>query len=1063
MSDFTHLHVHSHFSLLSALPKIPELVEAAKADGMTSLALTDNTNLYGAIQFYSACKEADINPVIGIDAYMALRSRHDKEAGVDKGWHRLVLLAKSRTGYGELIALVTAAHLEGFYYKPRIDKEILEEHHEDLVCISPSFSGDVVGAVKAHDMKKARTLVEWYKNIFGSENFFIEITHHPEIEGHEEAMQDLIAFARETDTQIVAAHDVYYIKPEDRAARDTLLSVSNTAPKSYDEGEENFSFISTKDAQKLFKETPDALENTQKIAQMCNIEITLGKDAWKFPAYATAEGKTPDEELRDKAYAGAEKRKMELTDAVRKRIDYELEVIKTKGYSKYFLVVADLLRFAKENGILSNTRGSAAGSLVSYLVGITIVDPVALKLPFERFLNPDRPSAPDIDMDFADDRRDEVLEYTRAKYGADHVAQIGTFGTMLARGSVRDTARAMGFSYNSGDKIAKLIPMGAQGFPMTIDRALDEVPELKALYKKDKDSKTILDMARKIEGCARHIGVHAAGVVISPDPLIVDVPVQYDPKGSEKLITQYDMHAVGEDGVGLLKFDFLGLKNLAIVGNTLKLAKKVYDIDIDADTIPLDDTKTYDMLARGETAATFQLNGSGMTRFLKELQPTKITDINAMVALYRPGPMSFIPDYIDRKNNPHKISYLDPRLENILDQSYGVITYQDDVMMIAIELAGYTWIEADKFRKAMGKKIPELMAEQKEKFFTGCKEIGGLAENKIQSLWDQIETFAAYGFNKAHAASYGRVAYLTSYLKANYPVLYMTSVLTADQGDVEKVSGMIAECKRMNIDVLPPDINESFEDFATVGKERKIRFGLTTIKNFGEGIAHTIVEERKAHGPFASLTDFLTRIRNRNLNKKSLEALIKTGALDAFGERGAMLASLEKLLEYNKELQNQSQEQDSLFGAADTSEQLVLEKTAPATMDDTLLWEKELLGLYISGHPLDAFKEKLSSRPETKIAACKKLPANATVMCAGMLTRVQEIMTKKGDKMAFLQLTDYDTTIEAVAFPDIYEEFGEILHEDVCVLIRGKISERDGEKSILVNKAKVLTKENTQS
>jgi len=1060
MSKFTHLHVHSHYSLLNALPKVPELVAKAKKDGMTSLALTDNCNLYGAIDFYSTCKKEDIKPIIGIDAYVALRTRENKQAGVDKGWNRLVLLAKNRAGYGNLIKLVTDAHLEGFYYKPRIDKELIEKYNKNLVCISPSFSGDIVSALKSHDTDKASDLANWYKKIYGEENFFLEITHHPEIEGHEETMKTLIEFARETNTQIVAAQDVYYINPTDRSARDTLLSVSNSAPRSFDEGEENFSFITQKEAGKLFKDTPDALLNTQKIADMCDIEIKLGQEAWKFPDYKAPSGKDPDTELRDLAYKGLEWRKIELTDEVKKRIEYELDVIKTKGYSKYFLVVADLLRFAKENLILSNTRGSAAGSLVSYLVGITIVDPLDLKLPFERFLNPDRPSAPDIDMDFADVRRDEVIEYAREKYGADHVAQIGTFGTMLARGAVRDTARAMGFAYNSGDKIAKLIPMGAQGFPMTIDRALDEVDELRQLYKKDEETKTIIDMAKKIEGCARHIGVHAAGVVISPDPLTEDVPVQHDPKGSEKLITQYDMHAVGEDGVGLLKFDFLGLKNLTIMGNTIKLVKKVYGEHIDVDEIPLDDEKTYDMLARGETAATFQLNGSGMTRFLKELKASNINDINAMVALYRPGPMAFIPDYIERKHNPDKVTYLDDRMKDILAPTFGILIYQDDVMMLAVQFAGYSWGDADKFRKAMGKKIPELMAEQKEKFFKGCKEVGGLEEKKIQALWDQIETFAAYGFNKAHAASYGRVAYLTSYLKANYPVLYMASVLTADQGDVDKVSDMIAECKRMEIEVLPPDINESFEDFATVGKEKKIRFGLTTIKNFGEGIAHIIVDERKASGPFASLSDFLSRIRDRNLNKKSMEALIKTGALDAFGERGAMLASLEKMLEYNKELQSMSEDQDSLFGSstqAGESEQLALEKVEPASMDDKLIWEKELLGLYISGHPLDKFKEKLAKKGNTSVESALSIPSGATAVCAGMVSDVREIYTKKGDKMAFIKITDYTGTVEGVAFPKIFEEFAEVLQPDTCVVVKGKVSNRNDEKSILIDKAKILT------
>lgn len=1056
---FTHLHTHSHYSLLNALPKIPELVYTAKKDGQTALALTDNCNFYGAIEFYQECLKNDIKPILGIDAFMALRTRHDKQAGLDKGWNRLVLLAENNTGYKNLIALITKAHLEGFYYKPRLDKELLAEYKEGLICIIPSFSGDVTQALRHNDEKKAQELLNWYLETFGKDNVFLEITHHPEIEGHEETMQRLVAFAQKTNTPLVASHDVYYLKPEDRQARETLLSISSAIPRNASaDKSEDFSFITQKTAEKYFKNIPEAIANTQKIADRCNVEITLGADAWKFPDYKSSGNKDADTELRENTLKGLERRKMQLTEEIQKRIDYELEVIKTKGYSKYFLVVADLLRFTKENKILSNTRGSAAGSLVSYLTGITTVDPIALNLPFERFLNPERPSAPDIDMDFADTRRDEVIEYAREKYGRDHVAQIGTFGTMLARGSVRDTARALGFAYDTGDKIAKLIPMGAQGFPMTIDRAMDEVKELKALYKKDDEVREIIDMAKKVEGCARHIGVHAAGVVISPRPLIKDVPVQYDPKGSEKLITQYDMYAVGEDGVGLLKFDFLGLKNLTIMGDTIKLIKKVLGEEIDVDHIPLDDTKTYEMLARGETGATFQLNGAGMTRFLKELQPSNIDDINAMVALYRPGPMEFIPDYIERKHNPSKVRYVDDRLKNILERTYGILIYQDDVMLIAVNFAGYSWGEADKFRKAMGKKIPEVMAEQKEKFTKGCIEHGGLSAKATNQLWEMIETFAAYGFNKAHAASYGLIAYLTSYLKANYPVLYMTSVLTADQGDVDKVSAMVNECAKMDIEVLPPDINESFEDFASVGKEARIRFGLTTIKNFGEGIAHVIIEERKANGEFTTLANFLERIRDRNLNKKSLEALIKCGALDRFGERFTMLANVEALVEYNREQQKLPESQDSLFGGMenDTTNELTLVPVEQGDSFDKLAWEKELLGLYISGHPLDKYSEKMKGKEDN----IKKLKTEGhegqTAICGGIVEEVKEIITKKGAKMIFMRISDYTESIEVVVFPKTFDTYHELCVPEKCIVVKGTFSKRNDEPSILADKIKAL-------
>lgn len=1059
---FTHLHTHSHYSLLAAVPKIKELIAAAKEDGQTALALTDNGAMYGAIEFYQACEKEEIKPIVGIDCYVAARKRTDKEPRIDNRRTRLVLLAKNKNGYQNLMRLTSDASLKGFYYKPRIDHESMETFKEDVVCISPSFNSEISQALRSDDLDRAKELINLHKDIYGSDNFFLEVAHHPEVEGHPELTEKIVKIAQDTNTQLVAAHDVYYMKPEDRDARKTLMSVSSfgSGGGGFNNEDEDFSFITQKQANEYFKDLPEALENTQKIVDMCNLELELM--VWKFPDFKIESGKSPDEELKDLTYKGLERRRMELTDKVKDRIEYELDVIKTKGYANYFLSVADLLRFAKENLIFSNTRGSAAGSLVSYLVGITIVDPMALRLPFERFLNPERPSAPDVDMDFADTRRDEVIEYAREKYGRDHVAQIGTFGTMLARGSVRDTARAMGFDYDIGDKIAKLIPMGSQGFPMTIGRAFEEVPELKDLYNSDETCKEILDMAQKIEGCARHIGVHAAGVVISPDILTDDTPLQWDPKGEGKLITQYDMHGVGEDGAGLLKFDFLGLKNLTTIGNTVKLAKKLYEEDIDIDHAPLDDKKTYDMLARGETAATFQLNGAGMTRFLKELKASNIDDINAMVALYRPGPMAFIPDYIERKQNPKKVEYLDPRFEEYLAPTFGILIYQDDIMLLAVNFAGYSWGEADKFRKAMGKKIPEIMAQQKEKFSKGCQEVGGLSKEQTKKLWEMIETFAAYGFNKAHAASYGRIAYLTSYLKANYPVLYMNSVLIGEQGDTEKVAEMVAECKRMTIEVLPPDINESFEDFTVVPGERdkeNIRFGLTTIKNFGEGIAHTIIDERKENGPFESIEDFLKRITDRNLNKKSLEALIKSGAMDSLGRRGQLLHNLEGLLEYNKEVAQGPKNQGSLFDALDAGlPSLRLEEAEPMSKQQKLAWEKELLGLYISGNPLDQFKDQFEKRDTDNAKIKEENKEGDIVVAAGLVEDVRVIRTKKNDEMAFIKIRDYADMIEVVAFPRTYQQFHTILVPDQCLAIKGKLSERNGEKSILIDKVKKLGK-----
>ena len=744
----------------------------------------------------------------------------------------------------------------------------------------------------------------------------------------------IVVLSKDNDVPLVVAQDVYYINKEDNFARSAMIKIqTGTILGEQDRNaKEDFSFISQDTAGKYFKDYPDALENTIKIADKCNLELTLG--TWVFPNIEKGDYKTYDEALRELATSGIKRRGVEKTKELEERLEYELGIIKIKGYAPYFLVVADLLNFAHSKNILTTIRGSVAGSLVTYLAGITNVNPLEYKLPFERFLNPERPSAPDIDMDYADNRRDEVIQYAKDKYGENNVAQIGTFGTMMARGVVRDVARALGHPYSLGDTIAKLIPFGSQGFPMTIDHALETTPDLKALYKKEKEVKEVIDLAKKIEGRARHMGVHAAGVVISPSTLTDFTPLQYDPKGG-KLITQFDMHAV--EDAGLLKFDFLGLKNLAILADVVDRVDAIHGITIDIENIPIDDKKTFEMLARGETMGLFQLNGSGMTHFLKELKPSSIHDINAIVALYRPGPMESIPSYIERKHNPKLITYLDPRMKEILSQSYGVITYQDDVLLTAINLAGYSWLEADKLRKAMGKKIPAVMEAEREKLFKGLTK-HGMTEQKAKQLWKLIEPFAAYGFNKAHAASYGRVAYQTAYMKANYPVEYLSAVLSADSGDVDKISESIIECTRMNIEVLPPDINESFGYFSVVPAEdktkSKIRFGLYSIKNFGEGIAKSIIEERKANGIYTSLANFLERSKNKNLNRRSLESLIKSGALDKLEDRGTMLENTESILQYTKDCAQMNNNQDSLFIGTNTdNDELTLPKAEPIEVD----------------------------------------------------------------------------------------------------------------------------------
>ncbi len=1053
-AKFVHLHTHSHYSLLDGMSKIGDLVAKAKEFGMTAMALTDHGAMYGAIEFYKECKKAGIKPILGVEAYIAERTRFDKEANVDSKRYHLTLLAKNAAGYKNLMKLVSASFIDGYYYKPRMDEELLRQYSEGVICLSGCPAGELAHAIRAKDDEKARAIINKYQSIFGKENFFLELMSHPEVENYEIVRDGIKKYSKELSIPIVGTWDSHYLHEDDSAAHNTLLAINTHGGEMKMSGD--YSFIDPEKASKFFAEIPEALENTVKVADLINIELEL--DTWVFPKFELDPGLDADAQVRRNVYAGIPTRYGETSKKIEDRIEYELAIIKQKGFSIYFLIVADLIRFARENKILTNIRGSVAGSICSYLLGITTVDPFRFQLPFERFLNPERPSAPDIDMDFADNRRDEVIDYARQKYGEAAVAQIGTFGTMLARGSVRDVARALGYAYGVGDKISKLIPLGKQGFPMTIDLALSMVEELKKAYDTDAVTKEIIDMAKKIEGCARHISVHAAGVVISPTRVDDYAPIQLDPKGG-KIITQYDMHSV--EAAGLIKFDFLGIRNLAILGGAVELVKKIEGVEVDIENIPMDDKKTFEMLARGETIGLFQLNGSGMTRYLKELRPTVIDDINAMVALYRPGPMEMIPEYIRRKQNHHLIRFLDPRMSDILDLSYGVITYQDDVMMIAIKLAGYSWLEADKLRKAMGKKIPEVMAAEKDKLMAGLLK-NGMTKQKADELWALIEPFAAYGFNKAHAASYGRVAYQTAYMKAHFPVPYMTAILTAESGDIEKVSEIIHECARMGIDVLPPDVNECFGGFTVIkddtgsGKD-KIRFGFYTIKNLGTDIADAIIEERKVRGRFTSLENFLERVTHKNVNKKSLEALIKSGAMDSFGDRGVLAGNIENLTEFNKSFSKVDKDQVSLFGGSLAPKSILrLGDVPPVDMKTKLAWEKELLGLYVSGHPLDGIREKIEKVGINinKIKLTGREDQPVTLACVVQSVRI--IITKKNQQMAFVQLEDLTGTIEAVAFPTIYKNFMNMLMEDKILAIKGKVSIREGEKTLVIDEVKEI-------
>lgn len=1060
-SKFIHLHTHSHYSLLDGLSKIPDMVKTAKKNGMNALAITDHGNMYGAIELYKEAKKAGIKPIIGVEAYIAERGRKDKDPGVDNKRYHVTLLARNKQGYKNLMRLVTLANLEGYYYKPRMDKEILREHAEGIICLSGCMGSQLSQAVLADNIEKAENLIREYQEIFGKENYFLEVHSHPHIENDKKLRDGIVALGKKFNIPVVAGQDSHYLCQEDHEAHNTLLAV-NTGVVPGKEGTglefgvDDFSLIDEKTAFKYFKDVPEAVSNTKIVADLCE-EYDLELGTAYFPDFPIPEGTTADEVLRDLAYKGFAFRGLEQTKTYVDRLEYELGIIKQKGYPAYFLVVSDLLRFARENEIYTNIRGSVAGSLTTYLIGITKVDPIAYKLPFERFLNPERPSLPDIDMDYADNRRDEIIAYAKQKYGEDKVAQIGTFGTMMAKGSIRDVARALGYPYNVGDRISSMVPLGSQGMAMTIDHAIKIVPELKKAYKEEPDTKRIIDLSKKMEGCVRHISVHAAGVVMAPRPLWEFTPIQYDPKGGN-IITQYDMYSI--EDAGLPKFDFLGIKNLAILALAVKLVKKIHNVDIDIDKVPLDDKKTFEMLARGETMGLFQLNGSGMTRYLKELKASTIHDVNAMVALYRPGPMESIPEYIKRKHNPKLVTYLDPRLKDILDQSFGVITYQDDVMSIAIKLAGYSWLAADKLRKAMGKKIPAVMEAEKEKLLEGFVK-NGMTAKKAQEFWLLIEPFAAYGFNKAHAASYGLVAYQTAYLKANYPVEYMTSILTSESGDIEKVAEIVHECEKMKIEVLPPNVNESFGGFTVIKgsnykENRTIRFGLFTIKNLGADIANAIIEERKQKGNFKSLEDFFERINHKNLNKKSVEALAKSGAMDELGERNMIIGNLETLLNFNKEIKGNTN-QDSLFGdIGGIKVKLSLSPQEEATIKEKLTWEKDLLGLYISGHPLNAYKEKIEKFGTLIKKIQTEIKVNTPVTVACIIDDVRIVTTKNNARMAFIKISDFTGTIDAVIFTKLFEDMKDILVNDNIIALKGKVTERNGEKSIMIESLKKI-------
>lgn len=1051
---FTHLHVHSHYSLLDGLPKIDQLLDCVKKLGMDSVALTDHGVLYGAVEFFKKAKAKGIKPIIGAELYTAFESMYQQRPNIDNKRYHLVLLVKNEEGYKNLVYLITKANLEGFYYKPRIDDEILEKNSEGLIALSGCVQGEIPRLILANKIEEAKEKAKKYQKIFGKQNFYLEIQHHPNIQEQKKVNAALISMSKEINIPLVATCDCHYLRTEDSQAQDILMLINTVSDPSDPERltmkSDDFSMKSPEQMLEFFKETPEAIENTQKIAADCNFEFELGKI--KLPHFPVPNGKTPDEYLKELTKQGLEKRygknpKREIIE----RMNYELSVIKKTGFAPYFLIVQDFVNWAKQNRIVVGPgRGSVGGSLVAYLTNITNIDPIKHKLLFERFLNPERISMPDIDIDFADRRRDEVINYVAQKYGKDHVAQIITFGTMAARAVIRDVGRALGLPYSYCDRLAKMIPFG-----FSLEETLKKIKEFKETYETDEEAKNLIDLAKKLEGVARHASTHACGVVISEKPLTDLVPLQHPTQSDNTIVTQYEMRAI--EDLGLLKMDLLGLKNLTIIEDTLARIYVLHNqLKIDLDKIPEDDPKTFELLQKGLTTGVFQLESDGVKRYLKELKPTSFEDIVAMVALYRPGPIQFIPDYIARKQGRKKIEYLHPKLEPILKDTYGVCIYQEQLMQIARELAGFTLPEADVLRKAVGKKIKTLLDAQEKKFVEGCIK-NGLSKIVAQKIWQWILPFAEYGFNRAHSAAYTMIAYQTAYLKAHYPVEFMASVLTSEKADVERIAVLIDECRKMGIEVLPPNVNESLKNFTVVPGENKIRFGLLGIKNVGEGIIDAITSEKKEKGPFKSMSDFIHRINSKDLNKKSLEALIKAGAFDDFEERNKLLQNIETLLELAREnAKAKTSKQKGLFDLNDENNSsckplnniIKLAEAKPATTFEKLSWEKELLGLYVTSHPLEGFRQVF----ENNTFSINKITAeiaNKKIKIGGIISSLKKIITRNGAPMLFMKVEDLTAKTEVVVFPPVIERNPIVFQENKVVFIKGRVDIRNGEPKLV--------------
>ena len=1082
-SDFVHLHNHTFHSVLDGLTKIHDLVDKVKELGMEAAAVTDHGTMSGILDYYKTAKKAGIKPIIGIETYVATRSRFDRDPGKDKQRFHLTVLAMNNTGFHNLMKLSTRANLEGMYYKPRIDHDLLEELNEGLIVLSGCASGEIGVALKEDDYDRARDIAKWYKSIFG-DRYYLELQDHghPKSNTHWDVQakinEGLIKLSKELDIEMVVTCDGHYLTHEYQDAHEILLCVGTG---SYLSDEKRMSLkdfeLHLTDPRDIIdhwgEEFPEVIRNTKKIADRCDVEIELGRIL--IPKYPLPDGENEHSYLLRltyqgllQRYNGASKEEAEkldpdeiipkLSDEVRERAEMELGVMGNMGYEGYFLIVQDFINWGKSQGIVFGPgRGSAAGSIIAYALNITDLDPLKYGLLFERFLNPDRISMPDIDVDIQDTRRDEVIEYCAKKYGEDHVSNIATFGKMFGRMAVRDVARVLEVPYAESDRLAKLVPPPSQGRHIPLSVSIKEDADLRNEYENNPTAKEVLDYAIQLEGTIRSHGVHACGVVIAPDTLVNYIPLEMAQKGV--VATQFPMGEVEE--LGLLKMDFLGLSNLTIINNAMRIIRKAYKKEINLSELPLDDKKTYELFQRGDTTGVFQLESAGMKRYLRGLKPTTFEDIIAMVALYRPGPMQFIDSFIRRKHGEEEITYLHPGMKNSLKNTYGILVYQEQFMQISKEWCGFTGGQADTLRKAVGKKKIDLMKKVKPEFVEGAVKVGGATKEIAETFWTQLEEFANYCFNKSHAACYGLIAYWTAYLKAHYPDAFMAALMTSDHDDTDRLAIEITECKHMGISVLSPDVNESFVEFAVVPNENKIRFGMSAVKGVGVGAVEEVLRARE-DGPFTSVEDFARRVSISKFNRKAWESLIKSGAFDDMGDRSDLLFNLDSITSFASKLQKEAASgQTNLFGmlggddAASVQSTLHLQK-APVKHDDKerLMWERELLGLYISAHPLDRYETYLSEQTQPLTQLVPEYDSRMMTV-GGIISTVRTIVTKSGSKMAFVGIEDKFGEGEIIVFPNLYEKVGAKLVQDAVIRVSGKNSARDRDGN-LGNESKLI-------